>query len=183
MKPRTLAVRQSKNLKDKWGAPFFAKTFFIYQTTRSQFRKVLIFINILFCAVNMCVYEIALFWVVTQRILMANCRRFGTAYRSHLQAGFWTALSLNIGLTWYPEASVNTILQYITSQKSEYLIYSAEEAWNQRIAFMICRLLTFRLFWFMTPCRQFSDLKQDYVEKQATQQYWINSLRLWAVRF
>ena len=46
----------------------------------------------------------ALFWVVTRRVVIISYRRFGTAYRSHLQG--WRILFVKMVPICYPETSV-----------------------------------------------------------------------------
>jgi len=48
----------------------------------------------------------ALFWVITQRVLVIPCRRFGTTYRSHLQGWRIQKETLKMGPTRYSETSV-----------------------------------------------------------------------------
>jgi hypothetical protein len=42
----------------------------------------------------------------------------------------FTAWPLKMRPTFCPETSVSTTLRYVTSQKSEYLMYTAAEVWN-----------------------------------------------------
>jgi len=56
--------------------------------------------------------------------------RFGETYRSHIQASRLDGLNFENGLIGYLETSVSTSQRFVTSQKSEDLIYPTVEAWN-----------------------------------------------------
>jgi len=64
----------------------------------------------------------SVFWDVTQRGLVVNYRRFETTYRPHLQG--------SMGPICCSETSVTTNPRCVTSQKTEYYMYTMVEAWN-----------------------------------------------------
>jgi len=68
-----------------------------------------------------------LVWDGMQQWLVVSCQCFRTAYWSHLQSTAWP---LQMGLTSSPKMPITTNQCYVTSQKSNNLIYTAAEAWN-----------------------------------------------------
>jgi len=72
-------------------------------------------------------WRTALFWVITQRALVITCRRFGTTYRSQLQASILTHWSLKMRPTGYPETSARNCqcsLRNDPEERSSHLLRS-----------------------------------------------------------
>jgi hypothetical protein len=67
----------------------------------------------------------ALFWVITQRIVVIYYRRFGTTYRTHPQGSRIHSWTLRMGPIGYPERSVRNYhysLRYNPEERSSQLL-------------------------------------------------------------
>jgi hypothetical protein len=68
----------------------------------------------------------ALFWAITQRVVVIPYRRFGTTYLSHIQGSVpFLRVILEVGSIAFPETSVRNC---VTAQQGVVLICFAAEA-------------------------------------------------------
>ena len=132
--PRT--VRIIKDCGDKWHTDLYRSLHsgIYWQWTKSSIHQNLFHVNVASSVYSFTVilnnFKFQIFaLLVCYGAQIGTHRRFGTAYRSHLQ-GSSTTYPLTMESMRCPKMSVTTILHYVTSQKSEDFIYTAVEAWN-----------------------------------------------------
>ena len=78
----------------------------------------------------------ALFWVISRRIVVIPCRRFGTTYRSRLQ-GSWRCDRLVVPRLRQAIATV----RWLITQNSADLILVAAEVWTQQRLCYCCTII------------------------------------------
>ena len=100
-----------------------------------------------------CLLRTALFWDVSQRVVVISYPRFGTTYRSHLQGSSQNKMST---------------IRCVTIQKTAVLSYFAAEASNDEILlFHSCDIVT------VHKCHHRWEINSDYLSNMPVFINWI----------